>query len=285
MKEITFFLRIENGLADEGKIDIHDAGETITGAARVTNLINHSFANDNVFRSKNHSADGSKTFVHSSLKGCFEEKIEVVFDERVVETIGSSVIADHYFDYFQCALSAAVGEEPTPTGSFVKKILRNEKTEALFEEMATCIEAPLIEMLKTIAREDNVVVSIHRPRVGEIFKFDSNSYDFLKQTIEEDQHTYIVGNVTKFGYLNGYGRLYSDKEQRIISFRLVHKDEQRYSDLALKSMSLGKKQKQGQKAFDFEKGKMNFKVTRALSANGRVKYYLVHDILEINPNP
>ena len=72
--------------------------------------------------------------------------------------------------------------------------------------------------------------------------------------------------------LSQFGRLFSDEEGRVISFELANPDDKRVRGLALKSM---------QNHNEGETGKMHLKVTKIVCAQGVVKRYVVHDILEI----
>jgi hypothetical protein len=43
-KDISALIRIEGGIADDGKIDIYDAAGFINGLARSINIVAHAFA-------------------------------------------------------------------------------------------------------------------------------------------------------------------------------------------------------------------------------------------------
>ena len=67
------------------------------------------------------------------------------------------------------------------------------------------------------------------------------------------------------------GRLYSDNDNKIISFRFADSEESRLKGLAIDSM---------RSKVDGEEGKLHFKVSKVVSAQGIVKRYVVHDILK-----
>lgn len=269
-KVISVVLRIEGGLADEGILDIYDASNTIYGIARATNIIAHSFANEEEVRTRASSAHGSQTFIHSSKKGCFEEQIDIRFDESVVSRIGHSVLANNFWDYMVCSWSAAIGKAQDPTTAYVQKVLKND--EDFFHVIADALETPMQKIHEPIRRESDVKIYLARPRVGDLLTLDQDSLDYVTVREEQEKTSYIVGNVTRYNVLSDFGRLYSDPEGRVISFRLAHRDDARVRSLAIKSMQ--------EKAQD-EEGKMHFKVSGVVSAQGVVKRYIVHDILPI----
>lgn len=269
-KEVSLILRIEGGVADEGILDAYDAANTITGLARAVNLVAHSFSNNEEVRTKNQSAKGAQAFVHSSRKGCFEEQIDIRFDAKITKKIGKSVLANVFWDYLTWTLSASVGIEFSPTTPYVKKI--SEKKEIFIHEVADALESPMFLIHKAIARDDHVKVFFNRPRVGDALKLETNTLDYVTTREIQAGSEYILGNVTKINVLSHFGRLYSDEEDKVISFALAHPDDHRLKGLSLKSM---------QEHNEGLPGKVHLKVKKIVSAHGIVKRYIVEDILEI----
>jgi hypothetical protein len=267
-KVISAVLRIEGGLADNGILDIYDASSTIYGMARATNIIAHSFANQEEVRTRASSAHGSQTFIHSSKKGCFEEQIDIRFDQSVVSKMGHSVLANNFWDYMVCSWAAAIGLPQDPMTPYVQKILKQD--EDFFHVIADALETPMQKIHEPIKRESEVKIFLSRPRIGDVLTLNQDSLDYVTVREEQEKTSYIVGNVTRYNVLSDFGRLYSDAEGRVISFRLAHRDDARVRSLAIKSM---------QDIAQDEEGKINFKVSGVVSAQGVVKRYIVHDIL------
>lgn len=266
-KEVSLILRIEGGLADNGILDIYDAASTIYGLARATNIIAHSFANEEEVRTRASSAHGSQTFIHSSKKGCFEEQVDIKFNESVVKKMGHSVISNNFWDYMTCSWSAATGKPQDPVTAYVKKLLRTD--EDFFHVISDALETPMQKIHEAIKRESDVKIFLSRPRIGDILTLDKDSLDYVTVREELEATSYIVGNVTRYNVLSDFGRLYSDQEGRVISFRIANRDNARVRSLAIKSM---------QEKAQEEEGKMHFKVSAVVSAQGVVKRYIVHDI-------
>ncbi|PJJ20743.1 hypothetical protein CLU90_4004 [Janthinobacterium sp. 67] len=268
-KDISALIRIEGGIADEGKIDIYDAAGFINGLARSINIVTHAFANDEHIRKQAQAAHGSHSFLHSSIKGCFEERIDVVFDAKTVVKIGHSVIANNFWDYLTWCWAIAAGQEYDPTTSFVKKI--KQKDEDFVFEMGDALETAMQGLHKSIARDRSMVMYLSRPRVGDVLKLDATSLDYVTTREEQVETGYILGNVTRYSVISDLGRLYSDNDNRIISFRFADSEESRLKGLAIDSM---------RSKVDGEAGKLHFKVSKVVSAQGVVKRYIVHDILK-----
>lgn len=269
-KEVSLIFRIEGGIADDGLLDVYDAANTIYGLARAVNLVSHSFSNNEEVRKKNQSAHGAKAFVHSSKKGCFEEQIDIVFDKKVVQKIGHSVLANTFWDYLNWTWHAAVGFTYEPKTAQVRKI--SEKNDLFIYEIADALESPMQLMHRAIANDSSIRAFLSRPRVGDSLELTSETLGYVSTREEKPSTEYIVGNITKVSVLSQFGRLFSDEEGRVISFEIASPEDNRVRGLALESM---RRHNEG------ESGKMHLRVTKIVSAQGVVKRYMVYDILEI----
>ena len=274
--EVSIILRIEGGTADEGVLDIYDASDTLYGVARAVNMVAHSFANDQEIRKRADAANGAKAFVHSSLKGCFEEKIDIVFDGCVVQEKGESVIRAKFVDYLTWCWSAAIGVEYQPTTPYVSRLAESDDQEDVFiDEMADALESPMQKMHKAISVDSNVCISFLRPRVEVPFvtlDFDSYSYVATRTISSEIQEIYA--NVTRFNTLSKFGRLYSDEDARVISyvFDMDEHSEEVQRDAKEKMLwSMQDTNRGGD-------GKLILRVLKIESAVGIVKRYVVRDV-------
>lgn len=269
-KEISLILRLEGGIADEGLLDVYDAANTIYGLARAVNLISHAFANGEEVRKKNQTAHGAKAFVHSSKKGCFEEQIDIRFDEKVTRKIGPSVISNAFWDYITWAWSNSVGFDHAPQTAYVNRVA--SKNDLFIYEISDALESPMQLIHRAIAKDSNITIFLNRPRVGDALTLNHETLDYVTTREEQTETEYISGNITRVNVLSHFGRLFSDEEGRVISFELANPDDHRVRGLSLKSM---------QEHNDGNAGKMHLKVSKIISAQGVVKRYVIHDILEI----
>lgn len=270
-KEIKLTLRVEGGVADEGVLDIYDAAGTIYGLARSVNMVAHSLANDGEVKKKNKIARGVKTVIHSSIKGCFEEQVGIQFEEKFVNSVGPSVFSNVFWDYLRWTWNGAVGIEWEPTTAYVRALAKRK--DVLIDEISDALETPMQHLHKSIASDSTVKIFINRPKVSDILTFDKETLDYVTTREESTETEYIVGNITRSNVLSVFGRLFSDEEERVVSFSFADGENRRVRDLAIKSMQEHEKE---------SKGKMNLLVSKVINAHGVVKRYIVHDILEIN---
>lgn len=270
-KEVSIIIRVEGGDADDGLLDIHDAASTILGIARSVNIVAHAFANEQEIRTRADHALGSKTFIHSSKKGCFEEQIDIRFTKKVSNKIGHSVLNSHFWDFLSACWASAVGKEHPTNSPYLRKIL--EKNPEFFDEIAIALESPMQSLLKPIGSDESITISLCRPRVEkEILTFDKESLDYVTILEETDKTEYLLGNVTRYNVLSDFGRLFSDEENRVISFELREgKKNTRVKNLFIKSMKY---------KIEGEEGKLYFKVSKIKSSAGFVKRYVVYDALD-----
>lgn len=269
-KKISLSIRIEGGWADEGMINIYDAGQTITGLARSLNAVAHAVANEGEIRSHLDHAVGAEAYIHAAKKGCFEEQVDIFFDKESLDKIGHSVITNVFWDYLNFSWASATGQEYEPqTPNLIRLI---EKDPSFQDRMAITLESPMASMLKAINSEDEVTITLSRPRVDDMLTFDSDSLDYVTVINVTTDLEWVRGNVTRYNVISDFGRLFSDNEDRIISFELLNSEiNVRARALCVESMA---------KKVDGEEGKIWFQVAKVITSNGHVKRYLVHDILE-----
>ena len=269
-RELSAIVRVEGGLADEGLLDMYDAANMIHGLARALNIVAHAFANDQEIRSRANSAAGIKTLIHSSKKGCFEERIDIRFSAEVASQLGPSVVVNNFWDYLTFSWSAAVGKSHSPQSSNLRKIVQAED---FFEsEIADALESAMLDVHKPIFHDRRTKIFLERPRVGDILQLNENTLDFVTTREEKARIFSIVGNVTRYNVLSDFGRLYSNREKRVIPFRLMNAHEAEMRTLIVESMRLH--------VLGLP-NKLKFLVSEVVTSTGLVKRYMVHQVSEI----
>lgn len=268
-KEVSAIIRVEGGTADDGILEIYDAASMIHGIARSINIVAHSFAKDEEIRVKAHSAHGVKTFLHSSKKGCFEEQIDVVFSSKLASKIGPSVIVNNFWDYLTYCWSESVGLNHAPKSSHLKKIVN--KDEDFGYIIGDALESAMQDLHKPIFRDSTSKIFLFRPRIGDILEFNKKTLAYVTTRIEKSEVLTLVGNITRFNVLSDFGRLYSDSDKRIVSFKLTDSINNEMQKKVVQSM---------QDRVGGKGGKLKFHASQVLSSQGLVKRYVVHDIEE-----
>jgi hypothetical protein len=266
-KEVNAIIRVEGGTADDGMLEIYDAATMIHGIARAVNIVAHAFSKDEEIRVKAHNAHGVKTLLHSSKKGCFEEQIDIIFSHKLAAKIGHSVISSHFWDYLNYCWSMAVGVDYAPTSSHLRNIL--EKDEDFGYIVGDALESAMLELHKPIARDSKVRIFVARPRVGDMLTLTKDTLAFVNTRTENTERLTFSGNVTRFNVLSDFGRLFSNSEKRVVSFKLAEAESNKMQKLVIQSM---KDRVEG------KGGRLIFQASQVLSSQGLVKRYVVHNI-------
>ena len=266
-KEVSALVRVEGGIADEGVLDMYDAANMIHGLARSLNMVAHSFANSEEIRVRANSAHGVQTLIHSSKKGCFEEQIDVRFSNKIVQRMGHSVIVNNFWDYLLYCWAAAVGKSSVPTSSHLQKLVAKDADFSY--DIGDALESAMQDVHKPIARDSKTKIFLARPRIGDQLTLDKKTLAYVTTRTENSKVFDVVGNVTRYNVLSDFGRLYSDHEGRVVSFKLAHPEDQKLRQLVVQSM---------QDHVNGRHGKLRFSVAEVLSSLGQVKRYIVRDI-------
>jgi hypothetical protein len=267
--EISFHIRIDGGDADEGRVNLYDAGHTITGLARCVNLVAHAFANEEDVRTKSDNPTDVKSYLHASKKGCFEERVDVEFGSRVIKKMGKTVIPRNFWDYLLWSWSASVGKSYEPTTSYVRKLDNSELPFA--DEIADALQSPMNEFHRVIATSPESTISLSRLRDEDAITFDLESLQYLKAT-RLTPPTYAYGNVTKYNILSGNGRYFDDQRRSVLSFHLVDNDK-KPNDQAIAVRSMEHRVRG-------DEGKVRFRGRHLLTERGTIKRFLV-DAIEL----
>lgn len=266
--EIGFFIRVEGGDADDGRVNLYDGAKSISGLARSVNLVSHSFANNEDVRTKGDNPKDVKTYIHSSTKGCFEERIDVVFSDKLADKIGPSVIQKNFWDYLIWSWSAAVGREYEPITPYVRRIESENAPYA--DEIGNALQPAMLELHRLIRENESVTIKLVKLRGQEELEFNEESYQYVSASNKSEEVVYCYGNVTKYNILSGVGRYYDDKQRKIVSFQLLdHNAKQNDESLAVRSM---------EQRIRGDEGKIRFRGHTLKTARGRLKKFLVDSI-------
>lgn len=266
-KDITVYVRVEGGIADDGMLDMYDAASMIHGLARGLNMVAHAFANNEEIRVRASTANGVQTFIHSSKKGCFEEQIDIRFSRRIIDQMGHSVITNNFWDYLAYSWSAATGQSSTPSSSHLQKVVRND--EEFMYDIGDALESAMQDIHKPIVTDSAAKIILARPRLGDILELNKKTLDFVTTRTEKTKTFDLTGNVTRYNVLSDFGRLFSDIEGRVISFKLANPDDKEMKTMVVQSM---------QDHVSGKPGKLKFRVSQVVSSQDQVKRYIVHRI-------
>lgn len=266
--EIGFFIRVEGGDADDGRVDLYDGAKSISGMARSVNLVSHSFANKEDVRTKGDNPKDVKTYLHSSKKGCFEERVDVVFSDELAKKIGESVIQKNFWDYLVWSWSAALGREYEPATPYVRKIEAENAPYA--DEIGDALQPAMLEFHRLVREDQKVTIKLVKLRGQEELELNEESYQYVSASSKSESKIYCYGNVTKYNILSGAGRYYDDNERKVVSFLLLdHNAKPNDEALAVRSM---------EQRIRGDEGKIRFHGYTLKTSRGRLKKFLVDSI-------
>lgn len=209
-------VQFEGLQADEGHLNLYDAAESIRGLATSINIVTHAFVHENEIRTRVPLQNEFNTYLTGAKKGCFELSIGVAFGGVPQNYHGRSVIISRYWDYMLLTMATAVGEVYEPLTPYVQS-LEVERPE-IFDELSQSIENHLEEVHRPIKMRNAEVAKIVRPHVGEKIVFNQTTYQYLHVAEKSDEVERLVGNVTRYNILSGYGRAFINDMGRTVPF-------------------------------------------------------------------
>lgn len=136
-------------------------------------------------------------------------------------------------------------------------------------DIGDALESAMQDIHKPIVRDSKAKIILARPRIGDVLELNKKSLDFVTTRTEETKIFNLTGNVTRYNVLSDFGRLFSDTEQRVISFKLANPDSNEMKQMVVQSMHDHVSGRQS---------KLKFGVSQVVSSQEQVKRYIVHRI-------
>lgn len=267
MKELNFKISYRGASADDGLLDIYDAGVSTLGLARALSVTTHAFLNEGHVRKRAERVVGAKVYLHPPKKGSFEELVTIIFTEPAVQVIGATVITAAFWDFLKWSWSEALGERHDPETSFVKRL--DDRVEPLIGAIGVALESPLAALHRPIQNAVDMEISISRPRVGEVFTLDHTTMAYVNVRDESELEDGIVGNVTKYNIISGYGRVFIDDLDRTVPFDLDDDVSPKEKEFLTKSSH------DRNRGLD---GKISLRASKILTAKGELKRFKVYGV-------
>lgn len=268
MTTLTFSIKYNHGDAANGKLDMYDAAISFQGFARALSITAHALLNDGEIRKRAHRIEGGELFICPSRKGSFEQIVSFVVTNQ--EAIGASIVAATFYDLVKWTWSKTLEAAYEPQTPHVRKLA--QKIEPFIGEMEEALELPLELAHRPIRQNQDVVITINRQRSGEVIRLDNETLSAVSLQTESNITDNIIGNVTKYNLISGYGRFYDDQLEHTISFKLEDTVSSAQKQLITWSLHHAQNQ-EGQ-------GKIIFEAKRVLTSRGIVKRYLVTKITQ-----
>lgn len=267
MTSIPIKVSYHYGDAEDGRLDMYDAGVSLLGFARALSITGHALLNDGEVKKKGNRIEGGQLYISPPKRGSFEELITFVITNK--EAIGSSIAAAAFYDLLKWTWSKTLDITYQPQTPHVRKL--EERIEPFLGEMEEALESPLEQAHRPIKQNEDMVVAVKRARAGSIITLDRETLASVSLRTDENVSTQ-TGNVTRYNILSGYGRLYDDELEKTVSFKVLDNVPTVQKQLLTWSMH---------HAQTDHGGKVIFHIQKVVSAKGNVKRYLLHEISQM----
>lgn len=270
MKIIRVRVSYHHGDAEQGRLDLYDAGRSTEGLARAMAISTHALLNDGAVRRHGDRAEGAQFYIEPAQRGSFVEFVTVVLSNPAAQGLGISVAGAAFWDMIKYGWNNSVGRPQEPETPFVRNLA--ERRQELAEELAASLESPLEQFHRPIRSQNQMEIQLARPRVGEIIRLDNNSRTYVSTRERGDLIRGLVGNVTRYNILSGFGRFYVDESEETMPFNLA--DDFPVGEVHLISRSLDE-------ANRGLGGKILFDAIPIVNARGETRRYLIKSAREI----
>jgi len=256
MPELRIKYHYEHGTADSGRLDLYDASVALNGIARATSIVTHAYLNGEV-RTHGEAAHGAKFYINTPKRGSFTY-------EAVIWAAGA-ISGGVFYDFVKYAFNEAVGKigQNEDYSSALEK-----RIEPTIGELPAVLESPLSDLHRPIRKEPEITLTVARPRGEKLALFDSETALYLLPQTIEAPHP-IMGNVTKYNNLTGWGRFFDRMEGRTISFNISLKSPEQQRALITWSQH---ENNQGRE------GLLYFKADAVVTPGGTIKRYIVKQV-------
>jgi len=256
MAELKIKFHYEHGIADTGRLDLYDASVALNGIARAISIVTHAFINGEV-RTHGDAAQGAKFYINTPKRGSFTYEASI--------WVAGAISGGMLYDFVKYAFNEAVGkinQNNNYSAALTKRI------EPIIDELTAVLESPLSDIHRPIRKEPVITLEVTRPRGEVLALFDSETALYLlPQTIPAPHE--IVGNVTKYNNLTGWGRFFDRLEGRTISFNISLKSPERQKELITWSQhenNMGRE------------GLLYFTADAVITPTGAIKRYIVKEV-------
>ncbi|MGP9768153.1 DUF7946 domain-containing protein [Halomonas sp. AOP13-D3-9] len=203
----------EGGMYDEGLSDLYDGSKSLNGFSRAISIVAHVLVNEEVIY-KATAMKGIVIYRKASRKGSFVEIFEAY---PLATAVASGITANVFYDMLKYSFNIAAGKNAEPETKRVRQLLKRK--EPIIGQLHEALEEPLKEMHRPIKKNEEVTIDVGSSR-KKLVHFDKHTCEYLFNDVVSDLQEGIVGNVTKYNTLTGYGRMYVDSMSKTYSFKI-----------------------------------------------------------------
>ena len=255
MSELKIKFHYEHGIADTGRLDLYDAAIALRGIARASSIITHAYLNGEI-RTHGDAAEGAKFYIDTPKRGSF-------IYEATIWTAGA-LSSGVFYDFIKYGFNETIGKAIDEN---TYKAL-NERIEPTIGELPVALESALLEIHRPIRQDNEIKLTVARPRGEKLAIFDSYSALYLLPSTVPAPHE-ISGNVTKYNSLTGWGKFFDLIEKRTVSFNIDLKSSERQKSLITWSLHENNMKRSGL---------LYLSANAVVAPTGTIKRYIVHSV-------
>ena len=256
MAELKLKFQYERGAADSGRLEIYDAAVALRGIARASSIVTHAYLNGEI-RTRAEAAHGAKIYIDTPKRGSF-------IYEAAIWTAGA-MTSGIFYDYVKYAFNEAVGNT-SQTEDHSKALDR--RIEPTIGELPAVLESALEEVHRPIRQDENIILTVARPRGEALVVFNAESLLYLQPSTIPAPHE-ISGNVTKYNSLTGWGKFFDIIEHRTVSFSIDRGSSERARSLITWSLHENNMRRPGL---------LYLSANAVVAPTGSIKRYIVHRV-------
>jgi hypothetical protein len=271
---VRLHFKYDGGTATAGELEIYDAAVALRGVSRALAITTHAFINEEV-RVRGERAVGARILTHPPTRGSYDQLVTILLDPVALPSaIAIGVAGNALWDFIKVVWSRAAGILADPSTPTVRRL--QDRIEPIVGDLEVALEPALRDMHRPIQTDRQVTMQLVRPRVGTIVTFDDETLSYITPSVEESDIVDVIGNVTRYNILSGYGRMYDDAAERTLPFQV--EGDVLHTQRQLLTWSID----QTQRNLD---GKLRFTVRPVRNLRDETRRYLVRGVQRLNTAP
>lgn len=224
-----FELTFEGGLADQGYIDFYDAARALAGFQRSLALTAHLVINGEIITQAPY-ANGFTILLPPFREGSWKSRAKLVIGSTIaLGSVGKDspvgqIVTSIYSYALEETMGFPVDYNQTLQSQYRKHLHGLDISESKIDSLCEKIENSIADMHRPIVisktANNGFITRCDYDKVNVGPHMSQITYDYVRQTIREDEEIIVAGYVTSYNVNTYRGRLYSIEEKRPIPFEL-----------------------------------------------------------------
>jgi len=257
MEELKLSFRYAHGNADDGRLNLYDASVALGGISRAIAIITHAYLNGEVCKRADY-AKGAQFYIETPKRGSF------VY-ETIIDMAASAIASGLFYEFVKHVFTEAIGK--TNQTDFLAEMLK-DRTEPTLGELPASLENPLQHMLRPIKTNKDITLTVNDPVDNVLIYLDQEATRYLNPVTKPYPYP-VMGYVTKYNVLSGWGKFFDIATGGPISFKLNANLPDKERSLITWSLHEHNVEHSGQLALG---------VRAVITPNGKIKRYLVQKV-------